>query len=285
MNTIAIYGVGLIGGSFALALRKGGFAGRILGVSSPGTLTRALENRIIDEAASPESAAQQADVLYLAQPVRAILDSLPELNKWVRPDALITDAGSTKQAIVAQAAESLMGAQFLGGHPLAGKESRGLPSADADLFRGRTYVLTPASADALATPRAREFLSWLERIGAVPTIMDAEEHDRTVALTSHLPQLGSVALAMLLAQKNCVDQGAFGPGLLDSTRLALSPYEVWADILATNSGFIDQALTAFIAVLETLRHDLTKPEMSAHFGTAALLANRVRSTKPNPSGF
>ncbi len=285
MNTIAIYGVGLIGGSFALALRKSGFAGRILGVSSPPTLTRALENHIIDEAASPKIAAQQADVLYLAQPVRVILDSLPELDKWVRPDALVTDAGSTKQAIVARAAESLTGAQFLGGHPLAGKESRGLDSADADLFRGRTYVLTPVSAGALATPRAREFLSWLKRMGAVPTIMDAEEHDRTVALTSHLPQLGSIALGMLLAQKDCVDQGAFGPGLLDSTRLALSPFEVWADILATNSGFIDQALTELISVLETLRHDLTKPEMSNHFATAALLANRVRGTKRNPSGF
>lgn len=285
MNTVAIFGVGLIGASFALALRKAGFAGKILGVSSEATLTRAVALHIIDEPASPQAAAQRADVLYLAQPVRVILDSLPALNGWVRPDALVTDAGSTKQAIVRRAAESLTKAQFLGGHPLAGKESRGLDSAEADLFRGRTYVLTPVSSDALATPRAREFQSWLARIGAETTILDAEEHDRTVAMTSHLPQLMSIGLSMLLGQTRCTDQGAFGPGLLDSTRLALSPYQVWADILATNSGPIDRALADYIGVLETLRADLTRPEMGQHFQAAAIFAKGVRSPKPDPSGF
>ncbi len=285
MNTVAIFGVGLIGGSFARALRKAGFAGKILGVSSEATLRRALELGVIDAAASPQIAAEQADLVYLAQPVLVILDTLAALNEWVRSDALITDAGSTKLAIVQRATESLTNAQFLGGHPLAGKERRGLDSADGDLFRGRTYVLTPVSEADLATPRAREFQSWLERIGALTTILDAEEHDRVVALTSHLPQLASIGLGMLLAQKHCIEKGAFGPGLLDSTRLALSPYEVWADILATNAASIDQALSAYIGVLETLRHDLTEPKMGDHFRSAALLATEARSTKSNPSGF
>ena len=285
MDTVAIFGVGLIGGSFAQALRKAGFAGKILGVSSEATLRRALELGVIDAAATPRKAAEEADLVYLAQPVLAILDTLAVINEWVRPDALVTDAGSTKLAIVRRATELLTKTQFLGGHPLAGKEKRGLDSADGDLFRGRTYVLTPVSDAGLATPRAHEFRSWLEQIGAIATILDAEEHDRTVALTSHLPQLASIGLGMLLCQKDCIDKGAFGPGLVDSTRLALSPYQVWADILATNAGSIDQALAEYIGVLETLRHDLTGPNMSEHFRSAAFLANRVRTTKSNSSGF
>lgn len=279
MHSVAIFGVGLIGGSFALALRKAGFAGKILGVSSDATLRRALDLGVIDAAASPQTAAEEADLVYLAQPVLAILDILKPLNDWVRSDALITDAGSTKSAILQRAAVTLTKAQFLGGHPLAGKESRGLDSADADLFRGRTYVLTPVSEAALTTSCARELQDWLERIGATVTILNAEEHDRSVALTSHLPQLASVALAMLLGQTDSVEKGAFGPGLLDSTRLALSPYEVWADILATNTASIDQALSAYIGVLETLRRDLTGPQMSEHFRSAAILANQARAAK------
>lgn len=284
MNSVAIFGVGLIGGSFALALRKAGFTGKILGVSSEGTLRRALDLGVIDAAASAESAARQADLVYLAQPVLAILDTLAALNNWVRPEALVTDAGSTKLAIVRKAAESLTKAQFLGGHPLAGKESRGLEAADADLFQGRTYVLTPRADSDLGTHAVRQFKSWLERIGSVITVLGPEEHDRTVALTSHLPQLASIALSMLLAQKDCIGTGAFGPGLLDSTRLALSPYEVWADILATNSSSIDQALSEYIGVLEALRQDLTQPGMKEHFRSAAFLANRVRSAK-STAGF
>ena len=276
MNSVAIFGVGLIGGSFALALRKAGFAGKILGVSSEATLRRALDAGIIDGAASPQTAAEEADLIYLSQPVLAILDSIPGLNDRVRPEAMITDAGSTKVAIVQRAVQSLTRAQFLGGHPLAGKESRGLASADADIFRGRTYVLTPQSPADLLTPQALAFRSWLDRIGAVTVIVDADEHDRTVALTSHLPQLASIALGMLLADRDAVAKGIFGPGLVDSTRLALSAYEIWADILATNAGAIDLVLADYIKALNVLRRDLQEPEMKEHFRSAAALAHHVR---------
>jgi len=277
METVAIFGVGLIGGSFALALRKAGFAGTILGVSSEATLARAIKLQVIDAAASVQTAAQEADLLYLAQPVHAILSTLVELNQWVRPGALITDAGSTKQAIVQRAAESLTKTAFLGGHPLAGKENRGLAAAEADLFRGRPYVLTPTSADALKTPTAENFRDWLERIGAIPVILDAGEHDRTVAFTSHLPQMASTALGMLLSRKDYLANGVFGPALLDSTRLALSPYEIWADILETNAAWIHMALSEYIEALDALRRDLTAPEMAGHFESAAAVAERLRT--------
>src|ERR1700730_14951178 len=144
METVAIFGVGLIGGSFALALKKAGFKGAIVGVSSPATIEAPRACGAIDEALPSEEAARQADLIYLAQPISRILETLPRLNPWVRPDALVTDAGSTKGAIVALASKMLTGAPFLGGHPLGGKEQRGVEHADPDLFRSRHYVLTPA---------------------------------------------------------------------------------------------------------------------------------------------
>ncbi len=144
MKHVAIVGVGLIGGSFALAIRKAGFTGTIIGVSSPAVVQEALDRHIIDRAAPLESALSEADLVYLSQPIGRILHTLSLIDAYVKPGALITDAGSTKQAIVEEARRSIHRARFLGGHPLAGKETRGAGSADADLFRNRPYVLTPA---------------------------------------------------------------------------------------------------------------------------------------------
>ncbi len=202
METVAIFGVGLIGGSFALALRKAGFTGRIIGVnpgvSSDDTIRAAIALNVIEEALPAEEAAARADLLYLAQPIHTIINSLSGLNSWVKPDALITDAGSTKQAIVDRASQVISRAQFLGGHPMAGRERRGVEAAEADLFQGRPYVLTPRSPSELESPTAREFLGWIPRIGSFPVILKPDEHDRIVAFTSHLPQLASTALAATL---------------------------------------------------------------------------------------
>ncbi len=163
MKTVAIFGVGLIGGSFALALRKAGFSGRILGVSSPATLQRALDLRVIDEGAPAREAAQAADLIYLSQPILRILEILPDLNDWVQPQALVTDAGSTKSTIVARATSAISRCQFLGGHPMAGREQRGVEAAEARLFEGRPYVLTPRSQAELETTHARELLDMQDR--------------------------------------------------------------------------------------------------------------------------
>ena len=250
MKTVAIFGVGLIGGSFALALRKAGFSGKILGVSSPGTLEQALALNVIDEAAQPEQAARAADLIYLSQPILCIIESLPQIAAWIRPDALVTDAGSTKEQIVSRADEVLRPGQFLGGHPMAGRERRGVEAAEADLFRGRPYALTPRSPSQLEQPAPRDFLDWIRKIGAVPVVLDPVQHDCIVAFTSHLPQLASTALASLLADRDEPKSRVFGPALIDSTRLALSSFDIWGDILATNRGPVQEALRSYIARLE-----------------------------------
>jgi prephenate dehydrogenase len=281
MNTIAIFGVGLIGGSFALALRKAGFQGRIVGVSSDETIRAALELHVIDEALPAAEAASQADLLYLSQPICKIVECLAVLDACVKPGALITDAGSTKQAIVERAGQVISRAQFLGGHPMAGRERRGVEAAEADLFQGRPYVLTPRSPSELETPAAREFLEWIPRIGSFPVIMNPKDHDRTVAFTSHLPQLVATGLAATLDGRPEPQTGVYGPALVDSTRLALSSFDIWGDILETNRDQIAVALECYIAKLEALRRALDRDAMRRHFDAARHLAAQVRDENLN----
>ena len=278
METVAIVGVGLIGGSFGLALKKAGFGGAVLGVSSESSIGAALERGAIDRGAPLGEAAGAADLIYLAQPIGRILDTLHHLDGLVRPTALITDAGSTKHTIVSEARKLVRRCQFLGEHPLAGKEKRGAAEADADLFSGRTYVLTPGSLEELETAAVRAFVGWVRRIGAKPVILGAAEHDRLVSFTSHLPQLASTALAATLAENLTApdDLLVAGPGLIDSTRLALSAYELWRDILATNTEPIEQALTAYINELEQLRENLRTRWAREEFARGAELAGRLR---------
>jgi prephenate dehydrogenase len=168
--------------------------------------------------------------------------------------------------------------QFLGGHPMAGKEKRGAGEADADLFAGRTYVLTPTREEDLRTPNAAEFLQWIERIGASPLVMGPDQHDQVVSFTSHLPQLASTALAATVGEnlESPEDLEVAGPGLTDTTRLARSSYEIWRDILATNTDSIDRALAAYIARLEHMRENLRTRQMQEQFEAGAALAARLR---------
>jgi len=280
MRTVTIVGTGLIGASFGLALRQAGFRGAILGVSSPPALAEALAAGAIDRGLPLAEAVAQSDLVFLAQAIGRILDTVRHLDPLLAPGAgtLVTDAGSTKCAIVDTARQSIARGQFLGGHPMAGKETRGAASADASLFRGRTWVLTPDDPRELETPAAREFRQWLERIGARVTVLDCDEHDRVVALTSHLQQLASTALAATLADH--VHSPALlavsGPGAIDMTRLALSSYDLWRDILATNSEHIERALGRYIQELEHLRENLRTRQLQAEFERAAGLAGRLR---------
>ena len=271
MNTVTIVGVGLIGGSFALALRKSGFRGEIFGVSSPGTIKRALEAGVISEGLPLGDAVSRSDLVYLAQPIAQILEVLPEIERHATAGTLVTDAGSTKRKIVDRAAEVFRKAQFLGGHPMAGKESRGVESADAELFRDRAYVLTPRAEEDLNTERARELREAVLNIGARPVILDAATHDQVVAYTSHLPQLASTALAATLSNAKLSNDSLLavaGPGLRDQTRLALSPFDVWRDILNTNSDGIAEALSAFIEELCLVRNLITSAMMNEVFCSA-----------------
>lgn len=266
-RVVTIAGVGLIGGSFALALRKAGFEGRVIGVSSPRTIEAALARGVIQETLPLEEAAAQSDVVFLSQPIEKILETLGAVDRHVRPGTLITDAGSTKAEIVERAARTIHRGRFAGGHPMAGKEARGVDAADADLFRGRPYVLTSPDPG---------LERWIRKIGARLVVLDAAEHDRLVALVSHLPQLLSTALAAAIANDPAATRIA-GPAAVDMTRLALSPYDVWRDIFATNAGEIDAALADFIARLERMRANLrTGAAMAREFDKAADAARALR---------
>jgi prephenate dehydrogenase len=279
MNTVAIVGVGLIGGSFALALRKAGFRGRILGVSREETLQRARAAGIVDAGVKLEEALGEADLIYLSHSISNILRVIPLLD-GARPGALITDAGSTKAAITAAANRPGRAAQFLGGHPMAGKEVRGAEAADPDLFQGRTYFLTPREVTELETPPAKWFTGWLEGMGARIVPIAPAAHDHLVAYSSHLAQMAATALAATVSEEfGAAARTGAGPGLHDMTRLAQSSYELWADIVATNRDAIDGALAAYIGRLEDLRRRLGEASLADVFEIASQFSLSLRKSR------
>ena len=279
IRTVSIVGVGLIGGSFALGLRKAGFDGRIVGVSSPATIAEALRLGAIDEGLPLTEAAAQSDLIYMAQPVARILEQLERVAALAPAHALVTDTGSTKEAIVERAREVFPpgGASFLGGHPMAGKEGRGVGIAEADLFAEATYVLTPAAEHVPDAAAAAEFCAWLDKMGCRRRIMDAAAHDRVVAWTSHLPQLVSTALAGSVLEHVAADEDlqTAGNGLRDMTRLAAGSYAMWEGILKTNAAAIDAALGAFIGDLESLRAAAAAGAAGSHFERGQRLPKKL----------
>lgn len=246
MKSVVIVGVGLIGGSFALALRKIGYQGEILGVSSPSTISSA--KGIIDRGISLNEA-QQADLIFLAQPIHKIIQTLPQLSG---AKGLITDAGSTKREIC-QAARNLP--QFIGGHPMAGKEVRGVENSDPDLFLNRPWLLTAEPPE--------WFRTILEQIGSRVMVTTPEEHDSMIALASHMPQLVSCAIARVTKPVKSVG----GPGLESMTRLSRSSYDIWKDIIETNREQAIAALSQIIQETSRLRDILERndPEIASYF--------------------
>jgi len=274
MQTVAIVGVGLIGASFGLALREAGFSGELIGVSSQPAITAGLRSGAISRSATLEEVAAAADLIYLAQPVDRILETIEILGPVAKSECLITDAGSTKAAIVEKAGRYVVNATFIGGHPMAGKEQRGAEAADGNLFRGRPYVLTPQRSDHQALSA---FRMWLGRIGANVLEMSAAEHDRVVAFTSHLPQILSTSLAGMLAEQdtNAIAQ-VYGPGLLDMTRLAMSSPELWQSIFGSNRAQINVAIDAFIGYLLQLRDSIGTSDLVPLFQKGTLFSASLR---------
>jgi prephenate dehydrogenase len=271
LRSVAIIGTGLIGGSFGLALRKAGFQGAIVGVSSARSIAEATTRGAIDEGATLEEACAECDLIFLSQPISGILETLRRLDPLVKRGALVTDAGSTKEQIAAEARRSLKRCAFLGGHPMAGKESRGAAAADPDLFRGRPWILTEQTDH----PVALVFRKWIALFGAREVILDPAQHDALVAWSSHLPQLASTALAASLSDRAIDAIQVAGPGLLDMTRLAMSSYDLWRDILDTNREAVAIALDAYIEKLQTLRDNY-----ETEFTKAAELAQSLRRNTP-----
>ena len=280
METIVIAGVGLIGGSFGLALRRAGFSGRIVGVSSPPTIQTAIRRGAIDEGAPLAEAVAQADLVLLAQPISVILQVLPEVAARLKPGALVTDAGSTKRAIVEEAEKHFPPGAFLGGHPMAGKAERGVGVAEAGLFEGRPWILTPVRREDEETERARWLQAWIGALGARLMVLTPVQHDRVVAAASHLPQLASSALAALLddSPESALARAAAGPGLHDMTRLALSDAGLWRDICATNQEEIRRLLREYAARLSGLADQFEPASLDALFRSANRFASQLRNS-------
>ena len=284
ISRVTILGTGLIGGSFALALRKHATDMHITGWDRADVVREAHTRGALDEALSAElaPALQNTDLIYVALPIAATLDLLPEIVRHAPAHALVTDACSTKVRIVESAAKlyaAANGPLFLGGHPMAGRELSGIAHADADLFRANTYALIGASADQ-NDPRVSAFVKILEKIGARPLWLGAQQHDYAVGLASHLPQLAAVALAGFLydhLDENGLPITLAGPGLRDSLRLAGSPYSTWRDIVLTNQEVLSAALDLFARRLDDLREKLASRELEADFDAANELYKLLRS--------
>jgi prephenate dehydrogenase len=289
IRRVTILGTGLIGGSFALALRKHLTDISISGWDRPEVVREKEVRAAFDETFSGNlgPALAEADLIYIALPIAVTLDLFSEIARHAPTSALVTDACSTKLRVMEESGQLFGGnnsASFLGGHPMAGKELSGIAVAEAELFQGHTYALI-AEGDAVATPTASEpriaaFVKILEKIGAQPLWIGARQHDYAVGLASHLPQLAAVALAAFLYDRldeNGLPITLAGPGLRDSLRLAGSPYSMWRDIVLTNKELLSASLDLFARRLDDLRERLGSRDLEADFDAANELYKLLRS--------
>ena len=276
---VVIVGVGLIGGSFALALKRAGAVAHVVGVGrAPEALARARELGIIDEiASSTEAAMRGADLVLIAAPVGQTEAILAGLLPYLEPHTVVTDAGSTKSDVVA-AARAALGErvhQFVPGHPIAGSEANGPDAARAGLYQGKKAVLTPLPENA---PEAigRVAAAWTA-CGAIIHTLTPQEHDRVFAAVSHLPHLLAFALVDDIANKPHAEllfQYA-ASGFRDFTRIAASSPEMWRDISLANQAALLGELDAYLAQLTSLRAALASGDGAA-LNTVYANAQRAR---------
>jgi prephenate dehydrogenase len=261
---VAIVGLGLIGGSIALGVRERWPSVLLVGVDKPAVLAHALGDGAIDRGVATVREIGAADLVILAAPVRQNIALLGELTDTLLDTAgsspglpIVTDVGGTKRDIVAAAKSRPDRTSFVGGHPIGGAERGGFGFARPDLFRGRPWIFTPESdVDTVSMNRLSQFVGGL---GARPHIMAADEHDRLMAVLSHLPQLAASALMQVVGAAIPANSLRLaGRGLVDTTRLASSPASVWRDICGNNADAIGPAIDALIATLSRMRHDLER---------------------------
>jgi prephenate dehydrogenase len=256
---VGIVGLGLIGGSIALAARETWPSGLVIGVDRKDVLERAMILHAIDVAADDPVVLAEADLVILAAPIQQNLAILSDLADNVSGTAVVTDTGSTKRAIVQAAAALPDRLTFIGGHPLGGAARAGIEHARADMFRGRPWLFTPTKGhDTRALDKLKSFATTL---GAMPRVLSPDDHDHLLAFISHLPQLAASALMRVVGETAGRDGLALsGRGLQDTTRLASSPAGIWKEVCATNADEIGSALDALIEVLRQLRKDLETGE-------------------------
>jgi len=266
---IVIVGLGLVGGSIAFGARRAWPSTHVTAVDRESVLRAALSRRAIDETADDVAVVAGADLIVLAAPVRQNITLLKRVAAHAAPSAVITDVGGTKRAIVETAEGLSESVTFIGGHPLGGAAHGGFEFATAGLFARRPWIFTPH--DASGTDALERLSAFVTVLGARVATMTALEHDRLLALISHLPQLATTAL-MDVVGKGATASGLrmAGQGLVDTTRLASSPADVWRDICATNAEEIRGALDLLIEQLLEMRSELERAEIvDAMFSDAA----------------
>ncbi len=251
LSTVAIVGVGLIGGSIGLALRERKLAGRVIGIGRRQESLRAARRvgAVDHTTVDIEKGVAEAELVIVCTPVGRIVEDVRMAAMHCPEGALLTDTGSTKQTIVAELDQGLpRGCRFLGSHPLAGSEKSGATFARADLFEGRIAILTPTK-----NTRAEDFdflENFWQALGSVVVQLQGDEHDRALALTSHLPHIVASALVSTVPEKYF---RLAGPGLHDTTRIASGDAELWAQIFALNRDNVLGALEQFSAILSALQ--------------------------------
>jgi prephenate dehydrogenase len=275
-ETITIVGVGLIGGSIGLALKSTGRARRVIGFDrNPAHLELALRSGAIDQSGRTlETAVKEADLVVIATHVDRIPDLLSRIARSTPAQTLLTDAGSTKQAIHTHAClDPILASRFVPAHPIAGSESKGPAAAQADLFQNRTCVLTPLPNTPI--PVLQEIHAFWSALGCRPMEMDPQAHDQALALTSHLPHL----IAAMLALSVPVDHLPLAAGAYrDGTRVALSDTELWVAVFLQNREPILAALAQFQERLDRFVAALKQSDPS-------MLANLWNDAKTSRSQY
>jgi prephenate dehydrogenase len=275
IRQITIVGTGLIGGSFGLAIKASGFPGKIVGCDRREVLAKAKRKGAIDTGiADPIEAIQGSDVVMLAVPVGSIIGLIATLAPRLAPHTLLTDVGSTKSEVL-RAAENAFGEatprRFLGGHPMAGKENSGIRYADAELFQGAVWFLSPPPDRKPPAKAIAEFLRLIKKTGARIAVLPASEHDELCGWISHVPQMISTALASTLVEEyggNAPLLESGGRALREMTRIAASPYSMWRDIAITNRPVISEALLKLEQKLAHIRENLGTRELEREFEQA-----------------
>lgn len=272
---ITIIGMGLIGGSIGLALKRKNLCETVVGVDEFSIVHRALEREAITEGFNRnelEKAVKGAQIIFICTPVQQILDLLPAIAQLADENALVCDVGSSKEHVVADANKHFPeNKYFLGTHPMAGAETRGIESADPFLFENAIWVMTPGHR--IPEKITRKLGLLLEKMGAKILMLTPKMHDRIIAAVSHLPQFAAVSMVNLVARFYQEDPNYLklaAGGFRDMTRIASSPFSVWKDICQTNKEQIASFIDEYTAELQRIKKFLQNEELEPYFNQAAI---------------
>ncbi|HEY9046714.1 MAG TPA: prephenate dehydrogenase [Ohtaekwangia sp.] len=260
---VTVIGLGLIGGSIAIDLRKAGVATELIGVDlSTDNALKAVELGLVDKILTEDSALHQADIVILAIPVNALSQLLPSVLDAVRPNAVVIDAGSTKSLICRTIASHPKREQFVAAHPIAGTENSGPEAAFSGLFRNKTNIICEKDR---SSDRALEIaMRVFNALGLRTIFMEAEEHDKHVAYVSHLSHVSSFLLGQTVLDIEKDEKNIFalaGSGFASTVRLAKSSPEMWAPIFEQNLEYLSQALLEYIMHLQRFHYHLMKRDI------------------------